>query len=224
MIVKRDFRLSLDEETAARIVPSGLDRPGLRRRLRHTLEDLTEHVAPAACYESFAIERVLHERLELAGGVRIGSGPLTTIVGGAQELYVAVCTLGAGLDERIRELRSQGRLVEMLLLDELGSWAIDQVREQLYGAIQSELATRGWRASSPLSPGESSWPIREQRIIFRMLDAAQIDVALGKGDLMSPQKSLSMVLGAGSGELGAEGLTRCHYCSIRERCRFAVAS
>jgi hypothetical protein len=224
MIVAGDFRLSLDEQGAARILPSGLDRPGLQRRLARTLEELQELVRPAACYESFVIERVLHERLELAGGTRIGSGQLTTIVGGAEELYVAVCTLGGELDDRIREHRAQGRFVEMLLLDELGSWAIDQVREQLYGRIQAELAGRGWRASSPLSPGESSWPMREQRIIFRLLDVSQIDVTLGAGDLMRPQKSLSMTIGAGSGELGAEGLTRCHYCSIRERCRFAVAS
>jgi hypothetical protein len=224
MIVADGFDLSFDDAGARRIVPGGLDRPALRRRLTSTLDEMQAFVRPAACYESFAIERVLHERLQLAGGIRIGGGELTTVMGGATELYLAVCTLGGEIDERIRAHRARGRYVEMLLLDELGSWAIDQVREQLYVRLQKELADRNWRASSPLSPGSSAWSIREQRIIFRLLDAAQIGVSLQAGDLMRPQKSLSMAVGAGAGQLGAEGFTRCHYCSIRERCRFSEAA
>jgi len=222
MIVTTDFRLVPDEAAISTVLTAGLDRPGLRRRLVSVLEELEAVAAPAACYGAYPIERILHERLELADGTRIGSGPLMSVVAGAEELYVAVCTLGAALDERIRTYRADNRYVEMLLLDELGSWAVDQVRTQLYDRVRAELDERGWHLSSPLSPGESAWPIREQRIVFRLLDTAKIDVALGAGDLMRPLKSLSLVFGAGAGKLGTEGLTRCHFCSIRDRCRYAA--
>ncbi len=222
MTVTTDFRLVLDEAAISTVLPAGLDRPGLRRRLAAVLEDLEAVAAPAACYAAYPIERILHERLQLAGGTRIGSGQLASVIAGAQELYVAVCTLGGGLDERIRTYRADNRYVEMLLLDELGTWAVDQVRTQLYERVQSELAERGWHLSSPLSPGESTWPLREQRIIFKLLDAARIDVTLGASDLMRPLKSLSLAFGAGAGKLGTEGLTRCHFCSIRDRCRYAA--
>jgi len=110
------------------------------------------------------------------------------VVAGAEELFVAVCTAGPALDERIREYRERGRYLQMLLLDELGSWAVDQLRQQLYERVQVELAERGWRTSSPLSPGESDWPMREQRIIFKLLDTAEIGVTLGPNFMMSPQK------------------------------------
>ena len=222
MIVMTDFRLVLDEAAISTVLPAGLDRPGLRRRLATVLEDLEAVAAPAACYDAYPIERILHERLQLAGGTRIGCAPLTSVSAGAEELYVAVCTLGGALDERIRSYRASGRYVEMLLLDELGTWAIDQVRTQLYERAHAELAERGWHLSSPLSPGESAWPIREQRIIFRLLDTAKIDVTLGAGDLMRPLKSLSLAFGAGAQQLGSEGLSRCHFCSIRDRCRYAA--
>ena len=222
MIVTTDFRLDLEEAAISTVLPAGLGRPGLQRRLATVLEDIEDIAAPAACYEAFPIERTLHERLELVGGTRIGCDPLASVVAGADELYVAVCTLGGAIDERIRTYRDEGRYLEMLLLDELGSAAVDQVRTQLYGQVQAELAERDRHLSSPLSPGESAWPIREQRIIFRLLDPARIDVTLGAGDLMHPLKSLSLVFGAGAQELGTEGLGRCHYCSIRDRCRYAA--
>lgn len=221
MRLETDFELAVDDATIAGILPAGLERPGLRSRLESALEDLEAVVAAAACYEAHPIERILHERVELAGGTRIGCGLLTSLVGDAEELYVAVCTLGSALDERIRAHRDGGRHVEMLLLDELGSWAIDQVRTQLYERIETEVAERGQRLSSPLSPGEGAWPMREQRIIFELVDPSQIGVTLETGDLMHPLKSLSLTFGAGTGELAGEGLDRCRYCSIRDRCRYA---
>jgi hypothetical protein len=219
--LETDFELAVDDAAIGGILPAGVERPGLRRRLESAIEDLEAFVAPAACYKAHPIERTLHERVELAGGTRIGCGLLTSVVAGAEELYVAVCTLGAALDERIRAHRDGGRYVEMLLLDELGSWAIDQVRTQLYERVEAELADRGYRPSSALSPGEAAWPLREQRIFFELLDPSQIGVTLETGDLMQPLKSLSLAFGAGTGELGSEGVDRCHYCSIRDRCRYA---
>jgi len=222
MIVTTDFRLVLDEAAISTVMPAGLDRPGLRRRLSTVVEDMEAVAAPVACYGAYPIERILHERLQLVGGTRIGCGPLTSVIAGAEELYVAVCTLGGALDERIRAYRDADRYLEMLLLDELGTWAVDQVRTQLYERVRAELGERGWHLSSSLSPGESTWPIREQRIVFRLLDAAEIGVTLGAGDLMNPFKSLSLVFGAGAQKLGTEGLSRCHFCSIRDRCRYAA--
>src|SRR3972149_4197736 len=73
----------------------------------------------------------------VAGGIRMGGRAVGRVVGGAEELYVALCTIGPALDERVREKRAQGRYLEMLLLDELGSWAVDQVRQQLYERIEA---------------------------------------------------------------------------------------
>jgi len=222
-VVTSDFQLAFDEDAFLKLHGPGLERPVLRSRLARLLDEAGALAAPAACYRAYAVERVLHERLELAGGTRIGSGPVASVVAGAEELYVALCTIGPALDGRIREYQARGQHFEMLMLDEIGSWAVDQVRQQLYERVHVELAERGWRTSSPLSPGESVWPIREQRIIFKLLDAAQLGIALGSSYLMSPMKSLSVVFGAGSEPMGVEGLTNCDFCTIQDHCRYAAA-
>ena len=222
LVVTRDFELAFDEEAFLKLHGPGLERPVLRSKLAPLLDEIGALAAPTACYRAYAVEAFLHERLQLAGGTRIGSGPVASVVGGAEELYVALCTIGPALDERVREYQAAGRHLEMLLLDELGSWAVDQMRQQLYERIQAQLAEDGWRTSSPLSPGESTWPIREQRIIFKLLDATQVGIELGPADLMSPFKSLSLIFGAGSREMGSEGLTNCDFCSIQDRCKYAA--
>jgi len=221
-VVTSDFQLAFDEDAFLKLHGPGLERPVLRSRLARLLDEAGALAAPAACYRAYAVERVLHERLELAGGTRIGSGPVASVVAGAEELYVALCTIGPALDGRIREYQARGQHFEMLMLDEIGSWAVDQVRQQLYESIQAQVAGHGWRTSSPLSPGESTWPMREQRIIFKLLDATQVGIELGPSDMMSPIKSLSLIFGAGSREMGSEGLTNCDFCSIQERCRYAA--
>ena len=236
MIITRDFQCSFDEAAFLELHGPGLDAPGLRPKLAAALDEIESLVEPAACFDSYPIEQVLHDRLQLAGGAKIGGGPVMAAVAGAEELFVggpvmaavagaeelvvALCTAGPAIDERIREYRERGRYLQMLLLDELGSWAVDQLRQQLYERVQVELAERGWRTSSPLSPGESDWPMREQRIIFKLLDTAEIGVALGPSYMMSSQKSLSVVFGGGAQEMGSEGLTNCDFCSIQDRCRF----
>ncbi len=227
MTVRRDFELAFDWSYFVRLHGAGfarlLERPALRTRLAALLEEASEVMRPAACYEAFPIEKVLHGQFRLAGGTRIGGGPVVEVVGGAEVLYVAVCTVGRALDERVREHRRAGRRFEMLMLDELGSWGVDQVRRQLYDGVSCELAGRGWRTSSPLSPGEGVWSIREQRTIFGLLGAEEIGVRLLPSYVIEPLKSLTVVFGAGARPMGVEGMTNCDFCSIQDRCRYAAA-
>lgn len=227
MTVRRDFELAFDESYFVRLHGEGFARlvgqPSRRARLASVLAEASEVMEPAACFEAFPIEKVMHGQFRLADGTRIGGGPVVEVLGGAEVVYTAICTVGGGLDERVRQHREAGRRFEMLLLDELGSWAVDQVRQQLYEGVSCELAERGWRTSSPLSPGEGVWSIREQRTIFKLLDPEAIGVRLLPSYVIEPIKSLTVVFGAGAQPMGVEGLTNCDFCSIQDRCRYAGA-
>ena len=57
-----------------------------------------------------------------------------------------------------------------------------------------------------------------QRQVFALLDAAQVGVRLTSSYMMSPNKSLTLVLGMGE-NLTTQGRT-CDYCSLKETCRY----
>ena len=225
MQVKRDFEILFDEKTYidyhgdrfARL----LENPRTQAKFVSALAEAAEVCRPAACYDSFPIEKFMHDRLLLAGGVRIGGGPVTQVVGGAEELVVAVCTVGPAVDARIKAYHSEKERFKMMILDELASWAVDQVRLQMVVHLAGEFGAQGWRTSTCLSPGESSWSVSEQEIIFKLLDTAPIGVSLNESCVMSPLKSLSLIVGAGPKPMGVEGLSNCDFCSLKDRCRYS---
>jgi hypothetical protein len=225
MEIIHDFSLTFDTqsyidlhgESFARLMA----RPGRQVQLQQAIAKINDVAAPVACYESFPIEKFLHDRIKLENGTMIGGGPVVTVLGGAEVLFVAVCTVGTAVDHKIKELQAQKKHFQTMLLDELAAAAVDQVRLQLYQQIKEKQEVNGWRFSTLLSPGESTWSIHDQKTIFNLIDASAIGVTLTASGLMQPLKSLSMIMGAGSCEMGVEGLTNCDFCTIKDRCLYS---
>jgi len=231
MQIKRDWDIRFDiEEYLAQAggnLPKLLARPDVRADWEAALADAHTLIRPAAIWDSFAIREFRHDRLVLANGVKIGGGPVTTVMAGARELIVGICTVGGQISDRLGELQENGQHLRAMFLDHLGSWAVDQVRQQLCHTIGVQAATRGgnsspdgWRASASLSPGESEWTIGDQAVIFSLVDASPIGVTLTESLVMSPLKSLSLIVGIGPGPLGVEGASHCDFCTMRDRCTY----
>jgi hypothetical protein len=215
-----DVRFDVDRylEQAEPSLPRLLARPGVRADLDAAVADALALVRPAAIWAGIPVQEFRHERVVLAGGVKMGGGPLTTVIAGAAELVIGICTVGRDISERVTEYQRSGSRLRAMFLDDLGSWGVDQVRQQLCRVIEAEAAAANWRASASLSPGESEWPVTEQAALFALLDARAIGVVLTESLVMSPIKSLSLVVGVGPGPLGVEGASNCDFCTIRERC------
>jgi hypothetical protein len=224
MQIRRDFAITLDEDTFIQMYGERgaalFSSPERRATLREALAEAREALAPAAAWDRFAIAGLRHERVALAQGALIGGGPVAQVVRGAEELVVAVCTAGGEIDARVAAWQGRGEMFRAMLLDELGSWAVDVARQELCLWLDDAFAAQGWRTSTPLSPGESEWSVADQAVIFDLLDAGQIGVTLNEGLVMVPTKSLSLIMGVGRQPMGAEGKSNCDFCSMKERCRY----
>jgi hypothetical protein len=223
MTVSREWTIDFAEAAELRTRDGSLDRvlarPGGREQWEAALADARALAAPAAVWELVPVEEFRHGAVVLRGGARLAGGPIADVVAGAQELALAVCTVGEAVTDRIRDHQREGRLLRGVLLDELASMAVDSVRQQVCRRLSAEAAAAGQCASVSLSPGESQWPLSDQAVIFSLVDAAAIGVSLSPTLLMRPLKSLSLVLGRG-GRGAPAGGDGCDYCVIRERCEW----
>ena len=224
MRIQRDWHIALDEEQylaqAGGNLARLMARPSVCADWEAALADARELIEPAAVWDAFPIQEFRHERLVLADGIKIGGGPVATVVAGATELVVGVCTIGGAISQRISEQMRGDERLRAMFLDDLGSWAVDQVRQQVCRRIEDDAAGRAWHASASLSPGESEWSVAEQAVIFSLVDAREIGVTLNESMVMSPVKSLSLIVGTGPNALGVEGASNCDFCTIRERCSY----
>jgi len=224
MDIKYDWSISFDEKEYIALMGDSFGRllqnPSKLDTFQGALKEMEEAIEPAACWDRFPIQKFLHDKLVLANGVRIGGGPVVPVVGGAEELIVAVCTVGPAADRLIERAQRAKQLFKALVLNDVAAWAVDMVRQQLCRCFEEEAMEQGYHISAPLSPGESVWSVQDQAVIFSLLDAAQIGVSLSPSMVMSPIKSLSLILGVGSRPVGVEGASNCDFCTIKERCAY----
>ena len=224
MQIKRDWSIDLDEDKYLAMQGESfgkiLANPERLNTFRQAIADVEQVVQPVACWDYFPIEKILHERLVLANGNRIGGGPVVQVIGGAAELIVAVCTVGPAVDRLIALAQKERQLFRMMILHELGAWAVDMVRQEWCRLLEEDLQAKGLRASAPLSPGESAWSVKDQAAIFSLLDTAEIGVSLSDSMIMTPIKSLSLIMGTGPEPMGVEGASNCDFCSIKEWCNY----
>jgi len=226
MKIKRDWIIDFDEdqfiavqgERFARL----LARPNRRHEWKAALAEARRLVQPAVVLDSFAIHEMHHDKLVLAGGVSIGGGPVTTVVAGATDLIVAVCTIGPGVEDRAGELQRSNQMFQAMMLSDLGSWAVDALRRKLCQWLIDDSGLQGLRVSASLSPGESEWSVEDQSTIFSLIDTSPIGVSLNPSLVMSPIKSLSLIMGTGTQSMGVEGSSNCDFCTLRDRCNFRI--
>ncbi len=223
MKLTRDFELSPDADMVLRAL--GADPELVRRRESSALAIAEQAVAtgtpllqPVVVSESFAVAEFRHERLRLEHGGHL-SGPLI-----AQHLYaaesvvVAVCSIGAALEEAASKCFSAEPALS-LALDGLGSAAVDLLGTGMCQRVDLAAEAEGLKTTVPLSPGLLGWPVASgQRQIFSLLDTTLAGVRMTEGSMMVPKKSTSIVIGIGADvEHAGES---CDYCSMAATCRY----
>jgi hypothetical protein len=101
----------------------------------------------------------------------------------------------------------------------VGSAAVEALANAACKHFEVQANALGLKSSIPISPGMVGWPVDEgQPEIFAILEPAQVNVSLSEHGLMTPRKSLTMVMGFGT-EMQTSGKT-CDYCAMRETCRY----
>ena len=151
------------------------------------------HLAPR-------IERLWQQGLELLhprGGfviVQADRAESLGVPGAEDEVALAACTIGVELEDEAQLRGQQGRALDSLVLDALGSAAAEATADALNGAICSHAFANGRFAKPRISPGYGRWNVGRQSELLSTLPIHELGISLTDRGMMVPQKSVSFAV------------------------------
>ncbi|MBF0366580.1 MAG: hypothetical protein HQK50_13490 [Oligoflexia bacterium] len=141
--------------------------------------------------------------------------PFEEIFYKASSLALFACTIGEAVSKEFEALFASDQYTLALFLDHMASALTEQVAEELANAHSKE--TLGY------APGYCGFPIAHQKLIYDLLEAKSIGIALSSNFMLSPVKSTQGILVAAPMEvhrllLAKRPLPACKDCKVHS-CR-----
>jgi hypothetical protein len=229
MPVIRDIQISLDynDEVLRR---QGLGggarvRPEIKKVINEVLAEVEKEslLKPAVAYAIYPITAMEPDRISLEGGGAIEGPALPAILPEAKELIVLIATIGPVLEERVTEYAKGGQTLRSMVLDGIGTAAVDRLIPEAMKIIAAEVAKRGYEISSPVNPGMPGFPMTEQWNLLKLAPAQEIGVSLSSSGVLIPRKSTSMVIGIGPKMTRWTQAEVCARCSLRKSCPYKIS-
>ena len=143
------------------------------------LAEVTQLAMPKAIHNEFSLD-------ELPDLIPLFASETISVV-------LAVCTLGAALDERSRELVEEDMMLAAVF-EEITLAAMVSLTRVIHGEIRRDMHTRGLKAGPAYRPGIGRWPLTAQHMIFTLLPAHHIHVSLNDVAVMNPKMSTSLII------------------------------
>ena len=223
MPVVTDFPLTLDPARLlrryGREVGALVERPELRQVYEAALAEAGTLIRPAIAYAVHPVVAAGAERLLIAEGQALDSPVVARLFAAASEIVLAIYTIGPLLEERAAEYQAARNYVPGFALDLVGSAAVDEVGQITYALIENLAKAKGLKASIPLNPGTSHWPLAGNKVLTQLVPAEAIGIETLDSGLLRPFKSISFAVALGESVLTPAEGSSCDYCDTRHLCR-----
>jgi hypothetical protein len=214
-----DVPLVVDPDEVLRFqgYKKGLDVPGadVLALFDAALAEGRALMAPRAVVRWLPVQRRTPDVLEVAGATLTIPG-IGDAWGEITHVAPAVCTIGDALERRVAALWDARELPLAVMLDSVGSGAVESLAEYVNDALCHEGLRAGVRVTNRISPGYWTWDVAEQRRLFQVCPGDAAGVALNDACVMTPGKSISLLVGAGPAARVDHYFTQCARCWMRD--------
>ena len=148
----------------------------------------------------------------IESGVIFKSKVLACLLERCERIAIFALTIGKQLEEIVRQIANNGRVLQARVLDAIGSNAVEITADWLQEQIKREASREGMHISRRFSPGYCDWGINQQKMVFRAMEGDSAGIELTDGCLMVPRKSTSGIIGLGAAGKGIEEYNPCIAC------------
>jgi hypothetical protein len=173
--------------------------PAVAARIDEMIAEARGLVRPRACYTLKSLD------------APPPAGPFR----GAELVAYSVSTIGPALEARVAELARRDEPLRALVLDAIGSAAVEAVADVVNAVICRAVGQDGVFTNRRISPGYRSWPIEAQAEIFALLPTPVSGVSLTPKWFMEPRKSISAAVSVGPKVAHSKYVSICAYCDLR---------
>lgn len=171
-----------------------LPKARIAERIEAVAAEAEGALRPRGVYAVYAVEAQTPRRIQVAGvAIR---GDVARFVGTVDRIGVVVATAGAGISELSERYARDGDSLDAWIADAIGSWAAEAAADAVTER-QSAHAGTGEAVTLRYSPGYCGMSMAQQRVLFGLVDAEAVGVALLPSMLMRPLKSVSGIVGFG---------------------------
>jgi Vitamin B12 dependent methionine synthase, activation domain len=174
-----------------------------------------ELMTPRMVYRSVPVSGQSAHLIE-AGGERLHIPEIGRLWGSLAAVGVAICTAGEAIETRVRTLFEARDFPLAVMLDSVGSAAVESLAEYANDLLCQVALPEGLRVSNRISPGYAGWDTAEQAALFRLCPGHPIGVSLNSACFMSPTKSISLLVGVGPEARVDHYFTQCRRCWMRD--------
>jgi len=117
----------------------------------------------------------------------------------SEQFAFFLVTAGDGPEMLARSLLNRGNYLEGYIVDLAASAMVDLIADQIQHQIGEHAHSRGMNITNRYSPGYCSWKVEEQQKLFSLFPDGCCSISLSASSLMDPIKSISGIIGLGSG-------------------------
>jgi hypothetical protein len=133
----------------------------------------------------------------------------------SRSVAVFLCTAGAGIGEKARNLISEKDFLRGYIFDITGSEIAEAAADRIQENLRENMEAINLHITNRYSPGYCGWHVSEQHKLFSLVPDNYCGIALNESALMEPVKSVSGFIGIG--EQVKFNPYSCNLCDI-ENC------
>ena len=216
--VLADLPLAIDPAEVLRFqgYKQGRDVPGpeVRALFDEALAEGRRLMAPRAVARWMPVTDQRADALDV-GGQTLAIPGIGARWGTVAHVAAVVCTIGDALERRVSALWEARELPLASMLDSVGSGAVESLAEYVNDWLCQQ-GLPGLPVTNRISPGYGDWDVAEQRRLFALCPAEAIGVTLNAACVMTPGKSISLLVGAGPVARVDHYFSQCARCWMRD--------
>ena len=122
---------------------------------------------PRVVYRASPVDGQSADLIE-AGGARLHIPEIGRLWGPLQAVGAGVCTVGDAIESRVRDLFDERELPLAVMLDSVGSAAVESLAEFANDLLCQRALEERLRATNRISPGYAGWDTAEQKALWTL--------------------------------------------------------